>query len=71
MLSVYNLIIVLIRNTSLGAQHSMGEVACSHPNPPGGNFLGESSGLPCKVPPRLVLICLVLGSLLQESLSEG
>ena len=49
----------------------MDEVACSHPNPLGGNFLGKNSGRPCRVLPRLVLICLVLGPLLQESLFEG
>ena len=71
MLTTYNWTIVPIRNTSLGAQHSMDEVAFSHPNPLGGNFLGENSERPCRVFPRLVLICLVLGPSLQELLFEG
>ena len=71
MLIAYNWAIVAIRNTSLGARHSMDEVACFLLDPSSGSFLGENSGRPCRVLPRLVLICLMLGPSLQESLFEG
>ena len=71
MLTAYNWTMVPIHNTSLGAQHSTNEVACSRPNLLGGNFLGENSGRPCRVLPRLVLIFLVLGLSLQKVLFEG
>ena len=60
--------VIPIRDISLDARHSMDKVACFHSDLPGGNFLGENSGRPCRVLPRLVLACLVLGPLLQESL---
>ena len=71
MLTAYNWVVIPIRNTSLGARHSMDEVACFRPNPPGGSFLGENNGRPYMVLPRLVLICLVLGPSLLVSLFEG
>ena len=66
MLIAYNWTMVSIHNTFLGAQHSTDEVAYSRPNLLGGNFLGKNSGRPCRFLPRLVLICLVLGLLLQK-----
>ena len=71
MLTAYNWTTIPIHNTFLGAQHSMDEVTRSRSNPPDGSFLGKNSGRPCRVPFSLVLICLVLGPLLQESLSKG
>ena len=71
MLTAYNYAVIPICNTSLGAQHSMEEVACFRLDPPDGNFLGENNGQPCRVLPRLALACLVLGPLLKESLYEG
>ena len=62
---------VPICNTSLGAPRSMDEVTCSRLDLPGGNFLGKSSGRPCRVLPNLVLACLALGPLLRELLFEG
>ena len=59
------------RNTSLDARHSTDEVACFLLDPPSGNLLGKNNGQPCRVLPKLVLPCLVLGPLLRESPFKG
>ena len=67
LLIAYNYTMIPIHNTSLGAQHSMNEVACFCLDPPDGNFHGENSGRPCRVLPRLALSCLVCcGSFVAE-----
>ena len=48
----------------------MDEVTCSRLDLTGDNFLSKSSRQPCRVLPSLVLACLALGPLLQESLFE-
>ena len=63
--NAYSWVKIVAHNTSLDVPHSKGEVACSRPDPLDGSFLNGNSGRLYTVLPRLALVCLVSGLLLQ------